>query len=548
MNKRLLTICSVLLLAIAAFASNRQERPKLVVGIVVDQMRWDYLYRYYDRFGEDGFKRLMNNGFNCENVMLNYIPTVTAIGHTSIYTGSVPSIHGIAGNDFYLNGKKAYCTADSTVSTVGSDSKNGKMSPHNLLATTIGDELKLATNFRSKVIGISIKDRAAILPAGHAADAAYWFDPTNGHFITSTYYNDKLPEWVEEFNDRNLPEKYLKQDWNTLYPIETYTASSADNNDFEQPFSGNDAPTMPVRTSKLYKTKGYGLISNTPYGNSLMFDLAEAAIKGEKLGQRNETDFLAISLSSTDYVGHQFGTYAVETEDTYLRLDRDLAKFLNLLDATVGKDNYMIFLTADHAAAHNFTFLKAHKIPAGGWETENVAAELNKRLSATFGTDEKPVKDVLNYQVFLDEDAIKRAKLSRKDVIQTIIGQLLENEAVAYAVEMEKAAVAAVPEKVKQRIINGYNNKRSGDIQIIMQPNWYEIYNHSIKKNTQGTTHGVWHPYDSHIPLIFMGSNIPTGKTHQQVNITDIAATVCAILQIQMPNGCIGNPIEAIMD
>lgn len=547
MNKRLLTICSVLLLAIAAFASGRQERPKLVVGIVVDQMRWDYLYRYYDRFGEDGFKRLMNNGFNCENVMLNYIPTVTAIGHTSIYTGSVPSIHGIAGNDFYLNGKKTYCTSDTTVSTVGSDSKNGKMSPRNLLVTTIGDELKLATNFRSKVIGISIKDRAAILPAGHSADAAYWFDPTNGHFITSTYYTDKLPEWVNKFNNRNLPEKYLKQDWNTLYPIETYTASSADDNDFEQPFSENGKPTMPVRTSKLYKTKGYGLISSTPYGNSLIFDLAEAAINGEQLGQRGETDFLAISLSSTDYVGHQFGTYAVETEDTYLRLDKDLAKFLNLLDTTIGKDNYLIFLTADHAAAHNFTFLQAHKIPAGGWETENVADELNKRLAETFGTNVKPVKDVLNYQVFLDDEAIKSAKLPRESVIKSIIEQLLENEAVAYAVDMEKAAVASVPEKVKQRIINGYNNKRSGDIQIIMQPNWYEIYNHSIK-NTQGTTHGVWHPYDSHIPLFFMGSNIPARQTHQQVYITDIAATVCAILQIQMPNGCIGNPIEAIMD
>lgn len=547
MNKRLIIFCSVLLFAMAAFASGRQERPKLVVGIVVDQMRWDYLYRYYDRFGEDGFKRLMNNGFNCENVMLNYIPTVTAIGHSSIYTGSVPSIHGIAGNDFYLNGRKTYCTSDSTVSTVGSNSKNGKMSPRNLLVTTIGDELKLATNFRSKVIGISIKDRAAVLPAGHSADAAYWFDPTNGHFITSTYYTDKLPEWVNKFNDRNLPEKYLKQDWNTLYPIETYTASSADDNDFEQPFSENGTPTMPVRTSKLYKTKGYGLISSTPYGNSLIFDLAEAAINGEQLGQRGETDFLAISLSSTDYVGHQFGTYAVETEDTYLRLDKDLAKFLNLLDTTVGKDNYLIFLTADHAAAHNFTFLQAHKIPAGGWETENVADELNKRLAETFGTNVKPVKDVLNYQVFLDDEAIKSAKLSRESVIKSIIEQLLENEAVAYAVDMEKAAVASVPEKVKQRIINGYNNKRSGDIQIIMQPNWYEIYNHSIK-NTQGTTHGVWHPYDSHIPLFFMGSNIPAGQTHQQVYITDIAATVCAILQIQMPNGCIGNPIEAIMD
>ena len=525
--------------------NKQNERPKLVVGIVIDQMRWDYLHRFYDRFTDGGFKRLMNEGFSCDNTMLNYIPTVTAIGHSCIYTGSVPSIHGIAGNNFYKDGQKVYCTDDASVESVGTDSDDGKMSPRNLLVTTVGDELKLATNFRSKVIGVSLKDRASILPAGHTADGAYWFDDKTGRFITSTYYKKELPEWVKAFNKQDLARKMLSQDWNTLYPIDTYAESTEDNNKFETPLVKGSKPVFPVKTSGMFAKKGYSAIRTTPYGNSLTLALAKAALKGEQLGQGSNTDFLAISFSSTDYVGHQFGTYAIELEDTYLRLDKDLADLFSTLDANVGKGNYMLFLTADHAAAHNFTFMQAHNIPAEGFIVPQKEKALNEYLQKTFPTAQKAlVKDILNYQVFFDKDYIRSAGLDFAAVKAAAIEFLEQDKQIAYVADMEKLSNVTWPEIIRQCAINGYNRFRSGDIQLIMQPGNYEI---SSASHTGGTTHGVWNPYDAHIPLLFMGWNIQAGHTMKPVHMTDIAPTVCALLHIQMPNGCIGSAILPVI-
>lgn len=429
MHKYLFSFLLAAILAMPAMAQNPFRRPKLVVGVVVDQMRWDYLYRYQERFGDNGFKRLMREGFNCENTMLNYIPAVTAIGHTSIYTGSVPAIHGIAGNDFHIDGKQTYCTDDAAVATVGSNSDAGKMSPHNLKVTTIGDELHLATNYRSKVISVSLKDRASILPGGHTADGAYWFDAETGNFITSTYYRKDLPGWLKKFNDRQLAKHYLSQDWETLYPTESYKNSTADNNSYENPFPGADTPTMPVATSKLMDSEGLGLIRNTPYGNTLTIDLALAAIDGERLGNRGETDMLAVSLSSTDYIGHQFGTYAIETEDTYLRLDRDIARLLAALDQKIGKGEYLLFLTADHAAAHNFKFLTDKGIPAGGWDIGKTKAALNSHLKAEFKTDCNLVSGLLNYQIFLDNEKIDSLCISKENVVAAAIDYIKEGKA-----------------------------------------------------------------------------------------------------------------------
>mgnify|MGYP002559212901 FL=1 len=539
MHKYLFSLLLAAILAMPAMAQNPFRRPKLVVGVVVDQMRWDYLYRYQERFGDNGFKRLMREGFNCENTMLNYIPAVTAIGHTSIYTGSVPAIHGIAGNDFHIDGKQTYCTDDAAVATVGSNSDAGKMSPHNLKVTTIGDELHLATNYRSKVISVSLKDRASILPGGHTADGAYWFDAETGNFITSTYYRKDLPGWLKQFNDRQLAKHYLSQDWETLYPTESYKNSTADNNSYENPFPGADTPTMPVATSKLMDSEGLGLIRNTPYGNTLTIDLALAAIDGERLGNRGETDMLAVSLSSTDYIGHQFGTYAIETEDTYLRLDRDIARLLAALDQKIGKGEYLLFLTADHAAAHNFKFLTDKGIPAGGWDIEKTKAALNSHLKAEFKTDCNLVSGLLNYQIFLDNEKIDSLGISKENVVAAAIDYIKRGEGVYCAVEQENAGTATLPSPIKDRIVNGYYPGRSGEIQIIMQPGWYGLESEA----TGGTDHGVWHPYDTHVPLIFFGSGINPGATFTPVEITDIAATVCALLHIQMPDGCIGKPV-----
>src|SRR5476651_2089556 len=409
-------------------------------------MRWDYLYRFYDRYQSNGFKRLLNEGFSCENTQVDYIPTFTAPGHTCIYTGTVPAIHGIAGNDFTIQatGKSMYCTEDTSVRTVGSTSKAGEMSPRNLLTTTVTDELRLATNFRSKVIGIALKDRGGILPAGHTANAAYWFDDATGNWITSTYYMNDLPTLFKKFNDQKLPTQYLKQDWNTLYPINTYLQSTEDNSPkYEGKFAGTDAPTMPVKTSQLMG-KGLGLIRSTPYGNSLTLDLAKAAITNEALGKNTVTDFLAISLSSTDYIGHQFGINAVEIEDTYLRIDRDLSSFFTYLDNTVGKGNYTVFLTADHGAAHNTAFLNDHNIPAGVWPDNTIMKNMNSLLEGKYGV-KKMVLSLDNYQVNLNNMAIADKKVSEYAVKQDCIAFLQKQEGVAFAVDMQNAQTANLP-------------------------------------------------------------------------------------------------------
>ena len=544
MKKVFLTLC----MALALFANGanavekeKVERPKLVVGIVVDQMRWDYLYRYYDMYGEGGFKRLLANGFSCENMMLDYVPTVTAIGHTCIYTGSVPSIHGIAGNDFIIErtGKKMYCTDDATVRGVGSDNAAGKMSPRNLLVTTITDELRLATNMRSKTIGISLKDRAAILPAGHTANAAYWFDAATGRWISSTYYMKERPGWVEAYNKTNPVARLLSQGWNTMYPIEQYTQSTDDDTRYEKPFVKGQAPVMPVKTAELLKTEGYGVIRNTPYGNTMTLQMAEEALKNEKMGQGEYTDFLAVSLSSTDYIGHQFGANAVETEDTYIRLDKDLADFFNFLDENVGSENYTLFLTADHAAAHNVRFLADHKIGGEAWKVEALEASLDSLVEARFNVKDG-VRAIMNYQVNLNRQNLESAKADYQQVKDAVIDFLKEQRGVAYVIDQEKAAMAAVPEPIRERVINGYNHERSGAIQIVLNPGWYE-------GDERGTTHGVWCPYDAHVPLIFMGWGVNRGKTFRETHLTDISATLAALLKIQMPNGCIGQPITEII-
>ena len=512
------------------------ERPKLVVGIVVDQMRWDYLYRYQKRYTDGGFKRLLGEGFSCENTMIPYVPSVTAIGHTCIYTGSVPSIHGIAGNNFVKDGKKVYCTDDDSVKPVGTTSEAALMSPRNLWVSTIGDEMKIASNGRAKVVGVALKDRASILPAGHNPNGAFWFDDQTGCFITSSYYMDRLPKWVEAFNDKRLPEQYLSQKWNTLYPKNTYTESTTDENEYENGIREGVKATLPLNLPELYKKYGYGIIRNTPFGNSLTLDMAKAAIDGEQLGADDETDLLAVSCSSTDYIGHQVGTHAIETEDTYLRLDKAIADFLTYLDSKVGKGNYLVFLSADHGAMNNAAFLQDRRIPAGSWDASATAKKLNHVLAKEYPEAGDIVKTVMNYQVFFNRDVIKSKQLDFDNIKQTVVNVLKEDPSVLYACDMAKASTESIPEEVKSRIINGYNRERSGDVVIILKPNFYA---HGMK----GTDHGAWNSYDTHIPLVFMGWGIKHGATTKQTFMTDIAPTIATMLHVQAPNGCVGKAI-----
>ena len=515
-------------------------RPKLVVGIMVDQMRWDYLYRYYERYGSDGFKRILKEGFSNENTYIDYIPTVTGIGHSTVYTGSVPAIHGITGNSITFNttGETVNCVGDATVESVGTTSDHGKRSPVNMLSNTIGDELKLATNFRSKVIGISLKDRGAILPAGHAADAAYWFEAKTGKWVSSTYYMDKLPKWVDNFNDRDYAKRYLKKDWNTLYDIKTYTQSTADNKPYEGTLKGQDEAVFPVKTSKLFSKDDYSVIYTTPHGNSILLDFAKETIDKEDLGRGDDTDLLAISLSSTDAIGHTFGVNSVEVEDTYLRLDKDLGAFFKHLDQKIGKGNYTIFLTADHGANHNPQFLHENKLPVHTVKS-NLKDDLNLLLQKNFQVDGLVSSTGYN-QVRFNYKLIEEHQLDEQKMRDICMKYLRRNPEVLFVADFNKIGDASIPEQIKQRMINSHHPERTGGIHF--------IFNADAKSlTTRGSGHSVWNPDDARIPMLWMGWGIKNGKSSQQAHMTDIAPTLAYLLKIQVPNGSIGKVLSEVL-
>ena len=544
-NKTFLSVLS-LFASLSAFAQkNSEDKPKLVVGIVVDQMRWDYLYRYQDRYTDGGFKRLLKEGFSNENTYIPYLPTYTAIGHSTIYTGSVPAIHGIAGNDFIIQatGQDMYCTQDDSVSGVGTTSKAGKMSPKNLLVSTVTDQLKLSNNFRSKVYGVSLKDRGGILPAGHFADAAFWFDGESGNWVTSTFYMNELPTWLTKFNEKKLADKYLSK-WNTLYPIETYKQSEKDGNEYRQSYKGAEKMQFPYDLAALKKDNGLGLIRSTPFGNTLTKDIALAILENEKLGKNEKgiTDFLAVSFSSTDYVGHQFSPNTIETEDTYLRLDQDLAELFTYLDKNIGKNEYLVFLTADHGGAHNPKYFQDKKGNAGYFQTSTVKKDLNTALETKYKVKDL-AKSLSNYQVHLNYQAIEQNQLNENDVKADIVNFMRKVDGVSFAVDMDKIGEASIPATIKERMINGYNRKRSGAVNYILDPQWY-----GGKTNAGGTTHGTWGSYDAHIPFVLMGWGIKNGKNYNQTYMTDIAPTISALLKIEEPNGNIGKPVTEVLN
>ena len=541
-KKLFIAVCFFCIVNFSFAQKNKTEtaRPKLVVGLVIDQMRWDYLYRYYNLYSSNGFKRLLNEGFSCENTLIPYLPTYTAPGHSCIYTGSVPAINGIVGNNWYdktIN-KNVYCTDDSTVSNVGSNPATGHMSPRNLWTTTIGDELKLSNNFKSKVIGVSLKDRASILPAGHSANAAYWYDTTAGKWITSNYYMKELPYWVKNMNDKKLPDNYMAKDWNTILPMEKYGQSTEDNKIYEQKITGDTTVTFPHRLSQI-TIKKYNAFTYTPFAITYTFTMAKAAIENEQLGKNTVTDFLAINIASTDFIGHSFGPNSIEIEDTYLRLDNDIAAFLKFLDGKLGKNNYLLFLTADHGVANIPGFLHEHNIPAGLFTQPSLTKELNQFLEKKFSV-KNAVLITENYEVYLNTDEIEKNGRSMAEIKEETIKFLKQKPYIFNAFESGNILQQSIPEPIKKMLINGYNPKRSGDIHFLLKPDYFDRIN-------TGTTHGLWNPYDTHIPLLWYGWNIKHGKTNRETYMTDIAPTLAAMLKIQMPNGCVGKVIEEVM-
>lgn len=521
----------------------QQQKPKLVVGIVIDQMRYDYLDRYWNKFGNDGFKKIINNGFNCKNTHYNYMPTYTGPGHASIYTGTTPENHGIIANDWYDKRQKkyVYCAEDTTVKTVGSSSKDGLMSPKNMITTTITDQLKLNTNFKGKVIGISLKDRGAILPAGHKADAAYWYEGKNtGKWISSSYYFNELPKWVQEVNKKNSANTYLSKPWNTLLPIADYTESISDNNPYEGVFDGEKTPTFPHNLPALRDSnENYSLIKNTPFGNNITTEMALAAIIGEKLGEDETTDFLALSYSSPDYIGHQFGPMSVEVQDNYLRLDQDIAQLLTYLESKFGKDEVLIFITADHGAVDVPQFLIDSHIPAGYFDKKKMVADLKAFCITKWSAD--LIENISNNNVFLNHESIAKNNLNVAQIEQEIANYLLSFEGISQTFTATTLKTTVITENIAANIQRGFSQTRSGDVVYVLASGWINDGYHT------GTTHGSPYHYDTHVPLLWYGHQIPKGETTKKVVIPDIAATLAVILNINAPSACTGNPIKDLI-
>ena len=524
------------------FGQKESGKTKLVVGIVVDQMRYDYLSLFSEHFTEGGFQRIVSEGFSCENNYLNYVPTTTGPGHAAIYTGTTPKNHGIVSNSWYdnISGEAIYCVQDSSVEPIGTGSKTERKSPKRLLVNTIGDVNRQETEMKGKTISISIKDRAAVLSGGHKANAAYWFKGAKqGHWISSSYYLEKLPKWVTVFNDTNKLDTYMEV-WKLLYDLETYTQSGPDDRRFERGFKGKEKPVFPYDLKVLSEENGgFDILKSTPFGNSYTLDFATAALKGENLGRDTDTDFLLISLSSTDYIGHNFGVKSKEMQDAFIRLDRDIEKFLIALDRQVGKGNYTLFLTSDHGATENPNYLVENG-KAGGYFKEGVFRnELREFAYEQYGTT-KIVKNVFGNQIYLDDDLIAQMELTNAVVEDAVQQFILGQSQIETAITRTQFLNETFNSGMEALLQNGFHKDLSGAIYYMLKPS-VVVYAET------GSDHGSGYEHDTHVPLFFYGRGISKGSLSKKTHTIDIAPTIARLLNIPFPNGATGLPIIEVL-
>ena len=513
--------------------NNQTEKPKLVVAIVVDQMRYDFLENLSNRFTENGFKRLIDYGYNCKNNYFNYVPTVTGPGHASISTGSTPITHGVVGNNWYDREKKEsiYCANDSDYKHIGGDAYSGNKSPNNLLVDTFADVNKLSNNNDSKTISVAIKDRGSILMGGKTADAAYWYyGKERAQWITSNYYMNELPGWVNNFNNEDNLEKYL-EDWVTFEEITNYDNYEIDDNNYEKQFKGKDNSAFPYSIKSLMKHNDcFDMIKETPYGNSMTTDFAIEAIINENLGKSGFTDVLTIGYSSTDYVGHNFGVASVETQDVYIRLDREIAKLLSFLDKEIGKNQYTLFLTGDHGVLEIPAFLSDSGVNATAISKEDLTEKALRKLYNVFAIeDEKFIVNVENNQIYLNDERIRELNLDKNIIIDELVEILQSFDFITNAYSAEFILNSQNLSGYEKLIQNGFHKERSGDIAFILKPN-------VIFHDRKGTTHGSGYNYDTHVPLIFYGNGIKNGETLDYTEIPDIAPTISELLGQKMKN------------
>jgi hypothetical protein len=518
------------------------DAPSLVVGIVVDQMRPDLVYRYWDKLGDDGLRRLIKGGFTFTHMHFDYMPTSTGPGHAGVFTGTTPSVHGIMGNGWFVRDLGRSINVIDVPGHQGVGARPGgenNKGPSNLLTTTLGDELRLHTNMRSRVIGISRKDRAAMMMTGHLGDA-YWYEGATGNFVTSSFYRESLPQWLDNFNSQDIAQTYLAQVWDTLLPIETYTESISDANAWENIYADQTEPVFPhdLPTRVREHGAGPGLLSSTPFADQLLTDFAIAAIDGEQLGQRGVTDLLAIGYSAIDSIGHAYGPASVETQDAYLRLDRYLAALLNHLDNTLGEDEYLVFLTSDHGVVHVPGYLEELGIPGGYYDAVAGYSGLGSHLQDTYGAD--LLQGFSNFDIFLDREQITALGLDLGQVQQQAARYMLGVQGVAGALTAETLTNNQFDRDIRAIVQNGFHQQRSGDLMVWLSPQM-------LPQRSSGSDHGSPWSYDRHAPMYWYGKNIPVGESAAAVFIRDIASTVATFLRSPLPSGNTGNPMNEHM-
>lgn len=527
--------------------SQEKNTTKVVVGIVVDQMCYDYLYRFYDKFGDGGFKRLMNDGTNCRSTQYNYVPTYTGPGHASIYTGTTPENHGIVDNDWYsrIAGKEVNCVSNDSVQTVGSTSLEGKCAPTRLKCLTITDQLKM-TYPDSRVIAMSIKNRGAILPGGHLSDGSYWFDYATGDFITSSFYKNTLPAWVANFNKQDYPQSFLNQTWSTLYDIKTYTESGPDNSPYEHLLPGKTSPTFPYDLKAMAKGKlRFDLFTSTPFANTYLTDFAIGALKNELLGKNDRVDMLCVSYSTPDIIGHAFGPQSVEIEDTYLRLDKEIERLLSALDKEVGTNQYVVFLTADHAVVPVPQYLVDNNLPGGSVYLTEAMKELNGKIYSKYGDSLIINNSYLN--IYLNHDIIRAKNLDKTAICDFVKQEVASWKHVKRVYTGDELLSSAGGDYWTEKVKRGFHPAECGDIIFILEPG-YLPHGTETATSERGTSHGSGFSYDSHVPLLWYGNGIPKQQIFRPISITDITPTLSHILKVAFPSACTGAPIVELLD
>jgi predicted AlkP superfamily pyrophosphatase or phosphodiesterase len=518
------------------------DKPRLVVGIVVEQLRYDQLEKFRNRFGENGIRKLLNEGTFFQNASFQYMLTQCAPGHATISTGAEPSFHGITSDSWYLPLKNEliYCTKDLSVNPVGGSFESGLHSPINLQSSTFSDELKMATGRKAKVFSVGLKENPVIFSAGHAADGAYWYDNTTGTWMSSTWFIDSLPAWINDFNAMKFSETLLNNPWTRLKPLENYSDCQPDSGKYEAGFNGiNYFPYDMRKLNSRGKTglnRDYSYIRETPFGNTLTTNFAISLIENEKLGKDDVTDLLSICYASTDYIGHRFGPSSVEMADAIFRLDKEIEKLLKYLTDSLGKKNVLIYFTSAHGVSEVPGILQENHIPAGYFKQNQALQLLRSYLNAVYGEGDW-VKGYSEKQIFLNRTFIEDARIPLEDIQKKVARFLVQFSGVASAYPYSAFEANDFGNGNLKRIINNFSPQRSGDVIVTLNSGWVE------KEGDYVTNHNSPYEYDSHVPLIWYGWSVNRSSVTRKVNMTDIAATLSFLCKIPYPNACTGEPM-----